>query len=125
MKLRTLYAAKCYWPAARQAEVAEATRRAVISERSIGARRAVCLGAIFFPLDHLVLCMFEATSAGDVRQASEQAGLPCERVMQAVWLSGQSDQQLLVNEAQTTRDVTNAPHREQPRPHRRTESEER
>jgi hypothetical protein len=85
MDVRTpVYASKCYWPGVSEAEVAEATRRAVLD--SSGAPDAECLGAIFFPLDDLVLCVFKAASAGDARQASERAGMPCERVMQALWL---------------------------------------
>jgi hypothetical protein len=86
MHARTLYAAKCYWPGVSEAEVAKATRRAQLEDRRHGPGHAECLGAIVFPHDGLVLCVFDAASSGDVRQASEQAGLPCERVMQAVWL---------------------------------------
>jgi hypothetical protein len=95
MEARTpVYASKCYWPGVSEAEVANATRRAVIDDRSARARNAECLGAIFFPLDDLVLCVFRAASAGDVRRASERAGMPCERVMQAVWLSGELNQEV-------------------------------
>ena len=89
MHARTLYAAKCYWPDVSEAGVAMATRRAALEDRSTRAPRAECLGAIFFPVDDLVLCVFRAVSPGEVRRASERAGMPCERVMQAVWLSGQ------------------------------------
>ena len=90
-----LYAAKCYWPDATEAHVASglltlramATRRALHADRLTGAPNAESRGALFFPLDGLALCVFEAASAGDVKRASEQVGLPCERVMQAVWLS--------------------------------------
>jgi hypothetical protein len=90
MEARTpVYASKCYWPGVGEAAVAKATRRAVRGDRSSRAPQAECLGAIFFPLDDLVLCVFKAESPGDVRQASERAGMPCERVMKAIWLSGQ------------------------------------
>lgn len=86
MDVRTpVYASKCYWPGVSEAMVAEATRRAVLD--SSGAADADCRGAIFFPLDDLVLCMFRAASPGDARRASERAGMPCERVMQALWLT--------------------------------------
>jgi hypothetical protein len=81
MDVRTpVYAAKCYWPGVTETEVAEATRRA----------GAECLGAVFFPLDDLVLGFFGVASPGDARHASERAGMPCERVMQAVWLETHS-----------------------------------
>jgi len=98
MEARTpVYASKCYWPDVTEAQVAEATRRAVLEDRSSRAPHAECFGAIVFPLDDLVLCVFKAASAGDVRRASERAGMPCERVMEAVWLSGS------VNEEQEER----------------------
>jgi hypothetical protein len=90
MHARTLYAAKCYWPGVSEAEVATATSRALLEDRRHRAAHAECLGAIFFPHDGLVLCVFDAASSGDVRRASEQAGLPCERVIPAVWLPVQS-----------------------------------
>jgi hypothetical protein len=64
--------------------------------RGNGAGRAPdaeCLGAIFFPLDDLVLCVFSAASPGEVRRASERAGMPCERVMEAVWLSNKAKEE--------------------------------
>jgi hypothetical protein len=36
--------------------------------------------------DELVLCMFEAPSPSAVKRASDRAGIPCERVMDSVWL---------------------------------------
>jgi hypothetical protein len=80
MEVRTLaYASKCYWPGVTEAEVAEATRRA----------GAECAGTILFPRDDLVLGLFTVASPGDARHISECAGMPCERVMQAVliWMA--------------------------------------
>lgn len=91
MDARDLYAAKCYWPGVSEAEVAKATARAARDGHPTRAARVECLGAIFFPLDDLVLCVFKAEAPGDARRASERAGMPCERVMEAVWLSGQAD----------------------------------
>ena len=88
MDARNLYAAKCYWPGVSEEQVARATSRAALEHRTAGRPDAECFGAMFFPLDDLVLCVFRAESAGDVRRASERAGMPCERVMQAVWLDG-------------------------------------
>jgi hypothetical protein len=93
MHPRTLYASKCYWPGVSEAEVARATRRVVLQDRSTCAAAVECLGAIVFPADDLVLGLFSAVSAGDVRSASERAGMPCERVMEAVWLPRHDNQQ--------------------------------
>jgi hypothetical protein len=80
MDVRTpVYASKCYWPGVSEDEVANAARRAGTG----------CLGTVFFPLDDLVLSFFSAASPGEARRASERAGMPCERVMQAVWLEPQ------------------------------------
>jgi hypothetical protein len=99
MEARTpVYAAKCYCPGVSEAAVAMATRRAVLDDRASRARNADCVGAIFFPLDDLVLCVFTADSPGDVRQASERAGMPCERVMEAVWLPARSTRKGSVDE---------------------------
>jgi hypothetical protein len=75
-----LYAAKCYWPGVTEHELERATSRA-------RGRDAVCLGALFFPDDDLVLCLFDAGSATATRTASERAGIPCERVMASRWLA--------------------------------------
>jgi hypothetical protein len=83
-----LYAAKCFWPRVTLAELDEASGRA---RRDAGASRrrgrtAVYLGSVLFPHDELVLCLFDAVSPASVQRASDQAGLPCERVMETVWL---------------------------------------
>jgi hypothetical protein len=93
MDASNLYAAKCYWPGVSEAEVAKATSRAALERRAARAPRAQCLGSLFFPLDDLVLCVFNAATAGDARRASERAGMPCERVMEAAWLSGHLNQE--------------------------------
>jgi hypothetical protein len=105
MHPRTLYASKCYWPGVSEAQVARATRRALLQDRSSRAARAECLGAIVFPLDDLVLGLFRAASAGDVRRASERAGMPCERVMEAVWLSSQLGEEASWREGNRNRDT--------------------
>jgi hypothetical protein len=75
-----LYAAKCYWPGVTQRELDAVGKRVA---RADGAYR----GSLLFAGDELVLCIFEGASAGAVRSVCEQAGVPCERVMSAVWLA--------------------------------------
>jgi hypothetical protein len=83
-----LYAAKCFWPGVTLAEVDEASGRARgdAGAGRVHGRKAAYLGSVLFPDDELVLCLFEASSRSAVQRASDRAGLPCERVMETVWL---------------------------------------
>lgn len=69
-----LYTAKCFWPGATEDEVRQAAARMGAAFR----------GALFLPSDELVLCVIESPSPANVKQASEQAGFPCERVIESV-----------------------------------------
>jgi hypothetical protein len=83
-----LYAAKCYWPQVTAREVEFAASRA-IREAQLASRagaRVGYVGSMLFPDDDLVLCLFESSSATPVNEANERAGIPCERLMQSVWL---------------------------------------
>jgi hypothetical protein len=71
-----LYTAKCFWPG-----VTEEGLRAAVA-RTSGEFR----GALYLPGDELVLCLFESASPVAVKQASAGAGLPCERVIETVWV---------------------------------------
>jgi len=42
------------------------------------------VGSLLFSADDLVLCMFKGPSRAAVKRASEEAGIPCERVMDSV-----------------------------------------
>jgi hypothetical protein len=72
-----LFTAKCFWPGVTERELRSAAGRAAED----GFR-----GALFMPADELVLCLFDAGSRADVKDASERAGMPCERVMESVWI---------------------------------------
>jgi hypothetical protein len=79
-----LYAAKCYWPG-----VSETKLRAALA--STAAKHdprpgPVLRGALYLPADELVLCLYEASSAIAVKRSSEEAGMPCERVIETVWM---------------------------------------
>jgi hypothetical protein len=78
--LNVLYAAKCYWPDVTQAELERAAAHAA-TDTDGGY-----LGSLLFPGDKLVLCLFDATRAA-VQSASDRAGIPCERVMESLWLA--------------------------------------
>jgi len=81
-----LYAAKCYWPGITQTELEHVTARAAQALREPGARDVTYRGSLLFANDDLVLCLFEGSSPTAVKRASDRAGIPCERVMNSVWL---------------------------------------
>jgi hypothetical protein len=78
-----LYTAKCFWPGAGETEIRLAAVRA---SRDAVQHHASFRGALYLPADELVLCLFEATSRSSVKSESESAGMPCERVMETVWI---------------------------------------
>jgi hypothetical protein len=90
-----LYAAKCYWPGLNEAQLRQATSRLLTNSSQ---PHITYLGAAVFAADELVLCLFEASSRGAVKHASEQAGLPCERVIETTWISSPNTPALLSRE---------------------------
>jgi hypothetical protein len=80
-----LYTAKCFWPGVTDDELRLAAARA---GGGTGKRpQATFRGALYLPRDELVLCLFESTSRASVKHASERAGMPCERVIDTVWVA--------------------------------------
>jgi hypothetical protein len=79
-----LYAAKCFWPGITEAELRAAAERA---QGDTEQPRAVFRGALCLTGDQLALCLFESSTPAAVKRASEQAGIPCERVVETVWVS--------------------------------------
>jgi|SRR5579862_9114369 len=77
-----LYAAKCYWPGVDRAVLERVTARAA----KAGAAAVRYRGTLLFAQDDVVLCLFEAPSRAAARRASEEAGIPCERLIESVWL---------------------------------------
>jgi Protein of unknown function (DUF4242) len=82
-----LYTAKCYWPGI-SAEEFDRGASGRLATRSAEPGSIVYRGAILFPEDDLVLCLFEASSRAAVKEAAERARVPCERVIASVWLPG-------------------------------------
>jgi Protein of unknown function (DUF4242) len=80
------YAAKCYWPGVTETEFEPIAARATENSSRDARHGVTYLGSLLFRDDELVLCMFEAPSPLAVKRASERAGIPCERVMDSVWL---------------------------------------
>jgi len=78
-----LYTAKCFWPGVTEDELRRAAARA---GSETGERQTAFRGALYLPGDELVLCLFESPSRADVKRTSERAGMPCERVIETVWV---------------------------------------
>jgi hypothetical protein len=77
-----LYAAKCYWPGITTAELEPLAGRAT----RYRPRGVTYRGSLLFAGDDLVLCLFEGPSSRVVKHAAEDAGLPCERLMESIYL---------------------------------------
>jgi hypothetical protein len=75
-----LYTAKCFWPGVTESDVRDALGRAAAH------RTPTCRGALLFTDDQLVLCLFESGTREAVRAASVHLGIPCERVIDSVWI---------------------------------------
>ena len=79
-----LYTAKCFWPGVTEDELRLAAARA--EDDTEGPPQTVFRGAVYLPGDELVLCLFDSASRASVKRASELAGMPCERVIETVWV---------------------------------------
>jgi hypothetical protein len=84
-----VYAAKCFWPGVTSEELELIGASAVREARRISrlGRPVAYLGSMLFPDDELVLCLFEGSTRAAVKQANDRAGIPCERIMESVWLA--------------------------------------
>jgi len=80
-----LYTAKCFWPGVTEDELRLAAARA--RSENAARRYATFRGALYLPGDELVLCLFDSSSHASVKGASERAGMPCERVIDTVWVA--------------------------------------
>ena len=79
------YLVECYWPGVNEQEFSAAVERAQMAAcdlRRNGADVNV-LGSILVPQDETVFWLFDGAEQ-DVRTASEQAGVPFERVLEAL-----------------------------------------
>jgi Protein of unknown function (DUF4242) len=78
-----LYTAKCFWPGVTEGDLRVAAARAGNPYR----QQARFRGALYLPGDELVLCLFDSASPASVKRVSERAGMPCERVIESVWVA--------------------------------------
>jgi uncharacterized protein DUF4242 len=81
-----LYAAKCYWPGVTESDIEHVAERAAPADAEADHEGVVYLGSLLFSDDDLVLCLFDGPSRAAVKFASEHAGIPCERLMDSIWL---------------------------------------
>jgi Nickel responsive protein SCO4226-like len=87
-----LYAAKCYWPGVTRTALEQVAARVTAEDFVARSGDVAYLGSLLFAEDDLVLCLFDGASPMAVKRASERAGVPCERVMDSVWLAaGRND----------------------------------
>jgi hypothetical protein len=82
-----LYTAKCYWPGISAREFDRGAATDVAAATAAGSGGAEYLGSILFPRDELVLCLFESSSRSAVQGVTDRAAIPCERILDAVWLA--------------------------------------
>jgi Nickel responsive protein SCO4226-like len=80
-----LYAAKCYWPRVTPTELADVSARAEMA--CAAATDVTYVGSLLFADDDVSLCLFEGPSRSAVQRATEQAGVPWERLMASAWVS--------------------------------------
>ena len=80
-----LFTAKCFWPGLSEGRLRLAAERA--GNAAVERPQTVFRGALYLPRDELVLCLFDSPSRTSVKRTSERAGMPCERVIETVWVA--------------------------------------
>jgi hypothetical protein len=80
-----LYAAKCYWPGVTHADLQQVAEHAK-AKPGTPSGSVSYLGSLLFAADDLVLCLFQGPTRAAVIQASDRLGIPCERLMEPIWL---------------------------------------
>jgi hypothetical protein len=85
----TTYLVECFWPGIDERQHAAAANRAQAAARQLRRQgeEIEFLGSILIPGDETVFCFFKGREP-DVRDASERAGLPFERLLTAVRIAG-------------------------------------
>ena len=76
------YLAECYWPGVTRTALTEAIGRAHAAAEQItrSGRGIRLVRSTFVPADEAVLSLFQAVSPEAVRDATEQAGFPADRI---------------------------------------------
>jgi hypothetical protein len=99
-----LYTAKCYWPGINAADF-DRVASVRLSRGRTTSGTVVYRGTLLFPDDGLVLCLFDAPSRGAVKQATERARVPCERIIESVWVPAPGEPVVNVEKAPATNDL--------------------
>lgn len=83
------YLVECFWPGVTVDEAVATARRARAAASSLSrdGHELQLLCSILVPGDETVFHLFDGEEA-DVRAASEQAGMPFERVLESVCIDG-------------------------------------
>jgi hypothetical protein len=101
------FMAECFWPDMTEAKVRKAGTRAGRAARAASRDGDAIryLGAILIPADDVAFCLFEASSAQLVRETSQRAEIPFERILDTVRLDATTPATQLANrpEPQPTR----------------------
>jgi hypothetical protein len=79
------FVAECFWPDVREADLRELDHRIVsaVEEQSGHAEAVLYVTSILVAEDEVVLCVFNGSRVA-VRRVAERAGIPCERILEAV-----------------------------------------
>ncbi len=87
------YLVEWYWPGVSAEKLAASTKR--VRDSASALRRqggnVTFLSSILVPADESVFCLFDGVEA-DVRAASEQAGVPFERILESLRIDGNQPQ---------------------------------
>jgi hypothetical protein len=87
-----MFLAECCWPGVSVADVAETLARAeALHNEENGVAPVRLVDSLLIPEDEIVLSIFEGPSAGAVHAAAQQIELPCDRVVETIWLTARRD----------------------------------
>jgi hypothetical protein len=77
---------ECYWPdvTLRHAATAVARARSAAASMTRDGRPVRYLHGVFVPGEESLLCVFEASSAGDVAETARRAALRADRIVAAI-----------------------------------------
>lgn len=79
------YLAECFWPGVRESDLSSLDRRVAASAAELAGDgdEVRYLGSLLMRADEVVLCRFEGSEPA-VRRVAEHAGVPFERIVEAV-----------------------------------------
>lgn len=82
MNPQQTYMVECFWPGVTTDDFRAAAERVAADEA------VTCLDLILIPADEILLLLYQADSRAAVRDASRRAGLPADRVIEALRIRG-------------------------------------